>query len=81
MAESVAVDYVKVECRSGRGGPGSTHFRREKYVLREALMEVTVAEEDVYMQGNRNNWTLIHLRYDRHIFLPTVRRCQKVDRL
>jgi len=32
MAESNFVDYVKIYCRSGKGGRGSTHFRREKYI-------------------------------------------------
>ena len=32
MAESNFVDYVKIYCRSGKGGRGSTHMRREKYV-------------------------------------------------
>ena len=31
MAESNFVDYVKIYCRSGKGGRGSTHMRREKY--------------------------------------------------
>ena len=33
MAESNFVDYVKIYCRSGKGGRGSSHFRREKYIL------------------------------------------------
>ena len=32
MAESNFVDYVKIYCRSGKGGRGSTHMRREKYI-------------------------------------------------
>ena len=32
MAESNFVDYVKIYCRSGKGGRGSSHFRREKYI-------------------------------------------------
>lgn len=34
MAESNFVDYVKIYCRSGKGGAGSAHFRREKYIPR-----------------------------------------------
>ena len=32
MADSNFIDYVKIFCRSGNGGPGSTHMRRENYV-------------------------------------------------
>ena len=32
MAGSNFVDYVKIHCASGKGGAGSTHFRREKYI-------------------------------------------------
>ncbi len=32
MADSNFIDYVKIYCRSGNGGAGSTHMRREKYV-------------------------------------------------
>ena len=63
------VDYVKVTCRSGRGGPGSTHFRREKFVPKGGPDGGNGGRGgDIYVRGNRNNWTLIHLRYDRHIF-------------
>ena len=37
MAESNFVDYVKIYCRSGKGGRGSTHFRREKYIPKGGL--------------------------------------------
>ena len=35
MAESNFVDYVKIYCRSGKGGRGSSHFRRAKYIFEE----------------------------------------------
>ena len=38
MAESNFVDYVKIYCRSGKGGRGSTHMRREKYIPIERLL-------------------------------------------
>ena len=42
MAESNFIDYVKIMCRSGKGGAGSAHLHRAKYVPRAALMAVTV---------------------------------------
>ena len=45
MAESNFVDYVKIYCRSGKGGRGSTHMRREKYCPNEVLMGAMVEEE------------------------------------
>lgn len=69
MAESNFVDYVKILCRSGRGGPGSSHFRREKFVPKGGPDGGNGGRGgDIYIRGNRNYWTLIHLRYDRHIF-------------
>ena len=69
MAESNFVDYVKLVCRSGRGGAGSSHFRREKFVPKGGPDGGNGGRGGhVYIRGNRNYWTLIHLRYDRHIF-------------
>ena len=45
MAESNFVDYVKIYCRSGKGGRGSTHMRREKYIPNGGPTEVTEDEE------------------------------------
>ncbi|MDN4753256.1 GTPase ObgE [Porphyromonadaceae bacterium W3.11] len=69
MSESNFVDYVKIVCRSGRGGPGSSHFRREKFVPKGGPDGGNGGRGgDIFIRGNRNYWTLIHLRYDRHIF-------------
>ena len=46
MAESNFVDYVKIYCRSGKGGRGSTHMRREKYCP-EVPMGAMVEEEAI----------------------------------
>jgi len=68
MAESNFVDYVKIYCRSGKGGRGSTHFRREKYIPKGGPDGGNGGRGGhVYLRGNRNYWTLLHLRYDRHI--------------
>lgn len=69
MAESNFVDYVKIYCRSGKGGRGSSHFRREKYIPKGGPDGGNGGRGgDVYLRGNRNYWTLLHLKYDRHIF-------------
>ena len=69
MAESNFVDYVKIYCRSGKGGRGSMHMHRAKY---QPLGGPDGGDGgrggNVYLRGNRNYWTLLHLRYDRHVF-------------
>ncbi len=68
MAESNFVDYVKIYCRSGKGGRGSTHFRREKYIPKGGPDGGNGGRGGhIYLRGNRNYWTLLHLRYERHI--------------
>ena len=68
MAESNFVDYVKIYCRSGKGGRGSTHMRREKYIPNGGPDGGDGGRGGhVILRGNRNYWTLLHLRYDRHI--------------
>ncbi len=69
MAESNFVDYVKICCRSGKGGRGSMHMRRAKYVPNGGPDGGDGGRGGhVYLRGNRNYWTLLHLRYDRHVF-------------
>lgn len=69
MPESNFVDYVKIHCRSGKGGRGSTHMRRVKYIPMGGPDGGNGGRGGhVILRGNRNYWTLIHLRYDRHIF-------------
>ncbi len=68
MAESNFVDYVKIYCRSGKGGRGSTHFRREKYIPRGGPDGGDGGNGgSVILRGNRNYWTLLHLKYERHV--------------
>ena len=68
MAESNFVDYVKIYCRSGKGGRGSTHMRREKYCPNGGPDGGDGGRGGhVYLRGNRNYWTLLHLKYERHI--------------
>lgn len=63
------VDYVKIFCRSGAGGAGSAHFRREKYVAYGGPDGGDGgAGGSVVLEGDRQFWTLIHLKYQRHVF-------------
>lgn len=68
MAESNFVDYVKIYCRSGKGGRGSTHFRREKYIPKGGPDGGDGGHGGhIYLRANRNLWTLLHLKFERHI--------------
>lgn len=61
------VDYVKIYCRSGKGGKGSIHLHRAKYVAKGGPDGGDGGKGgSVYLRGNRNYWTLLHLRYNRH---------------
>lgn len=69
MAETNFVDYVKIFCRSGKGGRGSAHFRREKYIPKGGPDGGDGGDGgSIILRGNRNYWTLLHLRYQRHAF-------------
>lgn len=69
MASSNFVDYVKVFCRSGNGGAGSMHLHREKFVPKGGPDGGDGGRGGhVYLKGNKQLWTLIHLKYKRHIF-------------
>ncbi|HMM04392.1 MULTISPECIES: GTPase ObgE [unclassified Dysgonomonas] len=68
MADSNFIDYVKIYCRSGKGGRGSTHFRREKYIPKGGPDGGDGGDGGhVILRGNRNLWTLLHLKFQRHI--------------
>lgn len=69
MAETNFIDYVKIYCRSGKGGRGSTHMRHVKYIPNGGPDGGNGGRGGhIILRGNRNYWTLLHLRYDRHIF-------------
>ncbi len=68
MASDNFVDYVKIYCRSGDGGAGSVHFRREKYLPKGGPDGGDGGKGgDIVMVGNAQMWTLLHLRYTRHL--------------
>ena len=63
------IDYVKIYCRSGKGGPGSMHFHRAKYVPKGGPDGGDGGRGGhIILRGNRNLWTLLHLKYQKHIF-------------
>ena len=69
MASSSFIDYVKIYCRSGKGGAGSMHFHRAKYVPKGGPDGGDGGRGGhIILRGNRNLWTLLHLKYQKHIF-------------
>lgn len=62
------IDYVKIYCRSGKGGAGSMHFHRAKYVPKGGPDGGDGGRGGhIILRGNRNLWTLLHLKYHKHI--------------
>ena len=69
MAESNFIDYVRIVCRSGKGGSGSAHMHRAKYLPKGGPDGGNGGRGGhVILRGNHNYWTLLHLRYNRHVF-------------
>ena len=68
MADSNFIDYVKIFCASGNGGAGSMHLRREKYVPKGGPDGGDGGRGGhVILRANPQFWTLIHLKYRKHI--------------
>lgn len=62
------IDYVKIYCRSGKGGAGCMHLHRAKYVPKGGPDGGDGGKGgSIILQGNRNIWTLLHLKYQKHI--------------
>ncbi len=62
------IDYVKINLKSGNGGRGFTHFRREKFVDKGGPDGGDGGRGGhVILRGNKQYWTLIHLKYQKHI--------------
>lgn len=69
MADTNFVDYVKIYARSGNGGPGSAHFRREKGEPKGGPDGGDGGRGGhIILKGNAQMWTLLHLKYQRHIY-------------
>jgi len=67
MTEGNFVDYVKINISSGKGGKGSTHLRREKFVAKGGPDGGDGGRGGhIILRGNSNYWTLYHLKFKRH---------------
>ena len=68
MADSNFIDYVKFCSRSGAGGSGSVHFRREKHVPKGGPDGGDGGRGGhIILRGNAQHWTLLHLKYKKHV--------------
>ena len=68
MAESNFIDYVKIFCKSGKGGAGSAHLHRDKFTRKGGPDGGDGGRGGyIYLRGNRQLWTLLHLKYQKHI--------------
>ncbi|MBN1597736.1 MAG: GTPase ObgE [Bacteroidales bacterium] len=68
MPESNFIDYIKIFCRSGNGGSGSAHLRREKFIPKGGPDGGDGGRGgNIYLRGDHNLWTLIHLHFKKHI--------------
>jgi GTP-binding protein len=62
------VDYVKICCRSGKGGPGSTHLHRDKLTATGGPDGGNGGRGGhIIVRGNKQHWTLLHLKYRKHV--------------
>lgn len=69
MASSNFIDHVRLYCRSGNGGAGAVHFRREKHVPKGGPDGGNGGRGGhIILRGNKQMWTLLHLRYQKHVF-------------
>ena len=67
--ESNFIDYVRIVCRSGKGGRGSMHLRHVKYQPNGGPDGGDGGDGgSVILRGNHNYWTLLHLKYQKHVF-------------
>lgn len=68
MANTNFVDYVKINCRSGRGGRGSAHFHRSRRNPKGGPDGGDGGRGGhIFLRGNRQLWTLLHLKYTKHV--------------
>jgi GTPase len=66
--DSNFVDYVKICCRSGKGGAGAVHFRREKFIAKGGPDGGDGGRGGhIILRGNKQHWTLLHLKYRKHV--------------
>lgn len=75
------IDYVKIHCKSGNGGPGASHFRREKFVEMGGPDGGDGGRGGhIIIRGNKQHWTLLHLKYRKHVLGDDGNRGDKSQR-
>jgi GTP-binding protein len=85
VAESNFVDYVKICCRSGKGGAGSVHFHRDKHTAKGGPDGGDGGRGgSIILRGNAQMWTLLHLKYRKHVIAEpgangTAKLCKGAD--
>ena len=68
MSDSNFVDYVKICCRSGKGGKGAMHFMRDKHTAKGGPDGGDGGRGGhIILRGSNNAWTLLHLKYRKHV--------------
>ncbi len=68
MAHENFLDYIRINCRSGHGGPGKVHFRRDRSNPKGGPDGGNGGRGGhIILRGDRNLWTLLHLRYKKHL--------------
>lgn len=68
MSETNFIDYVKIYVKSGAGGAGSAHLKREKYKPKAGPDGGDGGKGgSIFIKGNKQLWTLLHLKYQKHI--------------
>jgi GTPase len=68
MEKTNFIDYIRIFCRSGKGGRGSVHFRREKFIDNGGPDGGNGGRGGhIILKGNDQLWTLLHLRYYKHV--------------
>ena len=68
MSSANFIDHIRIECRSGKGGAGSRHMRREKYIPKGGPDGGDGGRGGhIILRGNPQLWTLLHLRYTKHV--------------
>ena len=74
MPSSNFIDYVKILCRSGNGGAGIVHLHRDKFTTKGGPDGGDGGRGGhVFLKGNKQLWTLLHLKYQKHVFAENGR--------
>src|ERR1044071_6941855 len=68
MEKTNFIDYIRIYCRSGKGGPGSRHFMRTKFNPKAGPDGGDGGRGGhIILRGNKQLWTLLHLRYYKNV--------------